>query len=91
MDATMTEELKEGLKESRKALEGYKWFGGQVLDALKALDEIEGYVDDPKPENKDRITGIVKEMKARLGQYASFVPALVETLDKLESWLETQP
>jgi hypothetical protein len=91
MDATMSEEIKEGIKESKKVLEGYKWFGGQVVEALNALDEIERYVDDPQPEDKDRITGIVKEMQARLGRFASFVPVLVETLAKLDEWLETQP
>jgi hypothetical protein len=91
MDIAMSEELKEGIKESKKVLEGFKWFGGQVLEALSALDEIESYVDNPQPENKGRITGIVKEMQARLGGYASFVPVLVETLKKLEAWLETQP
>lgn len=87
----MTEEIKHGIKESRKALEGYKWFGGPVLEALSALDEIEAYVDDPQPEKKGRINGIVGEMKSRLGRYASFIPVLVETLDKLEAWLEAQP
>ena len=91
MDAAMNEELKEGIRMSKKALEGYKWFGIQVQEALKALDEIDLYVDDPKPENKGRITGIVNEMRARLGSYAGFVPILVETLKKLEAWLETQP
>jgi hypothetical protein len=87
----MNEELKEGIRDSKKFLEGYKWFGSQVEEVLRALDEIDRYVDDPKPEDKDRITGIVKEMKARLGGYAGFVPTLVETLKKLEEWLETQP
>jgi hypothetical protein len=87
----MNEELKEGIQESKKLLDGYKWFGSQVEEALRALVEIDRYVDDPKPEDKDRITGIVKEMKARLGGYAGFVPALVETLNNLEEWLETQP
>lgn len=87
----MNKELKKGIRESKKALEGYKWFGSLVQEALKALDEIDRYVDDPKPEDKARITGIVKEMKAGLGPYARFVPVLVETLKKLEAWLETQP
>ena len=87
----MKEVLKEGIRESKKALEGYSWFGSLVKDALRALDEIDCYVDDPKPEDKDRITGIVNEMKAGLGPYAGFVPILVETLKKLEEWLETQP
>ena len=87
----MNEELKEGIRNSKKFLEGYKWFGSQVEEALRALDEIDRYVDDPKPKDKDRITGIIKEMKARLGGYAGFVPTLVETLKKLEEWLETQP
>ncbi len=87
----MKEELKEGIRESKKTLQGYSWFGSLVKDALRALDEIDRYVDDPKPEDKDRITGIVHEMKAGLGPYASFVPVVVETLKKLEEWLETQP
>ena len=91
MDTTMNEELKEGIKESKNVLEGYKWFGSQIEEALKALDEIDRYFDDPKPEDKEKITGIVKEMKTRIGGYASFVPVLVETLKKLEVWLETQP
>jgi len=91
MDATMIEDIKEGIKESKKVLEGFRWFGSMVGDAITALDEIDRYVDDPQPEGKDRITGIVKEMQARLGGYASFVPVLVETLKKLDTWLETQP
>ncbi len=87
----MKEELKEGIRESKKTLQGYSWFGSLVKDALRALDEIDRYVDDPKPEDKDRITGIVHEMKAGLRPYASFVPVVVETLKKLEEWLETQP
>jgi hypothetical protein len=87
----MKEELKEGIRESKKTLQGYSWFGSQIQDALRALDEIDRYVDDPKPEDKDRITEIVHEMKARLGAYASFVPVVVETLKKLEDWLKTQP
>jgi hypothetical protein len=86
----MNEELKEGIRESKNVLEGYKWFGSQVEEAMNALDEVDHYIDDPKPEDKDRITGIVKEMKARLGGYASFVPVLVETLKKIEEWLEAQ-
>ena len=91
MDAAMNEELKEGIRESRKVLEGYRWFGSQVQEALRALDEIERYVDDPEPEEKPRITGIVKEIKARLGPYKGFVPVLVDTLTKLDAWLEQQP
>jgi hypothetical protein len=87
----MTEELKEGIRESKKTLQGYSWFGSQIQDALRALDEIDRYVDDPKPEGKARIKGIVKEMQARLGGYASFVPVLVDTLKQLDTWLETQP
>ena len=87
----MIEELKKGIQESKKALEGYSWFGSLVQEALKALDEIDRYVDDPKPEEKARIVGIVKEMKAGLGPYTGFVPVLVETLKKIEEWLETQP
>ncbi len=87
----MIEELKKGIRESKKALEGYRWFGNLVQEALKALDEIDRYVDDPKPEEKARIDGIVKEMKAGLSPYAGFVPVLVETLKKIEEWLETQP
>jgi hypothetical protein len=86
----MKDELKEGIRESKKVLESYKWFGSQVEEGLNALDEVDRYIDDPKPDDKDRITGIVKEMKARLGGYAGFVPALVETLTNLEKWLETQ-
>jgi hypothetical protein len=91
MDAVMTEELKEGIKESKKALEGYRWFGSQVQEALNALDEIERYVDDPDPEEKARIAGIVKEAMARLGPYKGFVPVLIDTLTKLDAWLEQQP
>ena len=87
----MKEEIKEGIQESRKALEGYRWFGKLVQEAVNALDEIERYVDDPQPEEKPKIVGIVKEMKARIGPYKSFVPSLVETLTKLETWLELQP
>jgi hypothetical protein len=87
----MIEELNKGIRESKKALEGYSWFGSLVQEALKALDEIDCYVDDPKPEEKARIAGIVKEMKAGLGPYTGFVPVLVETLKKIEEWLETQP
>jgi hypothetical protein len=87
----MKEVLKEGIRESKKTLQGYSWFGSLVKDALRALDEIDRYVDDPKPEDKDRITGIVNEMKAGLGPYTGFVPILVETLKKLEEWLKTQP
>ena len=87
----MREELKVGIKESKKVLEGYKWFGSMVGEAINALDEVDRYVDDPQPEAKDRIKGIVKEMQARLGGYASFVPVLVETLKKLDTWLDTQP
>ena len=91
MDAAMNEEIKEGIKESKKVLEGYRWFGSMVGEAINALDEIDHYIDDPQPGYKLRITGIVKEMQARLGGYASFVPVLVETLKKLDTWLETQP
>ena len=91
MDTAMNEELKEGIQQSKKALEDYKWFGSQVQEALNALDEIERYVDDPKPEGKPRITGIVKEIKSRLGPYSGFVPVLVDTLTKLDAWLEQQP
>ena len=91
MDAAMNEELKEGIRESRKALEGFRWFGSQVQEALNALDEIERYVDDPKSDEKPRIAGIVREMKARLGPYSGFIPVLVKTLTKLEAWLEQQP
>ena len=87
----MREELKVGIKESKKVLEGYKWFGSMVGEAINALDEVDRYVDDPQPGAKDRIKEIVKEMQARLGGYASFVPVLVETLKKLDTWLETQP
>ena len=54
-------------------------------------NEIERYVDDPKPEEKPRIIGIVKEIKARIGPYKGFVPVLVDTLTKLDAWLEQQP
>ena len=91
MDTAMNMELKEGIQESKKALEGYRWFGSQVQEALNALDEIERYVDDPKPEEKTRITVILGEMKARLGPYSGFVPVLVDTLTKLDAWLEQQP
>ncbi len=87
----MKEELREGIRESRKTLEGYKWFGSQVQEALDALDEIERFVEDPKPEDKPRIAGIVREMKARLGPYSGFVRVLMETLAKLDAWLEQQP
>lgn len=87
----MKEELREGIRESRKTLEGYRWFGSQVQEALNALDEIERFVDDPKPEEKPRITVIGREMKARLGPYSGFVPVLMETLTKLNAWLEQQP
>ena len=87
----MKEELREGIRESRKALEGYRWFGSQIQEALNALDEIERFVDDPNPEEKPRITGIVREMKARLGPYSGFVRVLMETLTKLDTWLEQQP
>lgn len=91
MDATMNEELKGGIRESKKVLEGYRWFGSQVQEALNALDEIERYVNDPQPEEKPRIAGIVKEINARLGPYKGFVPVLVDTLTKLGAWLEQQP
>jgi hypothetical protein len=91
MDAAMNEELKAGIQESRKALQGFRWFGSQVQDAMNALDEIEQYIDDPQSELKPRIAGIVREMKARLGPYSSFLPVLVETLTKLDAWLEQQP
>jgi hypothetical protein len=91
MDVTLNEEMREGIRDSKKALEGYRWFGSQVQEALNALDEIERYVDDPKPEEKPRIAGIIKEMKARLGPYKGFVPVLVDTLTKLDAWLEQQP
>jgi hypothetical protein len=88
MDVTLNEEMREGIRDSKKALEGYSWFGSQVQEALNALDEIERYVDDPKPEEKPRIAWIIKEMKARLGPYKGFVPVLVKTLTKLDAWLE---
>ncbi len=87
----MKEELREGIRESRKTLEGYKWFGSQVQEALVALDEIERFVDDPKPDDKPRISRMVTEMKARLGPYSGFVRVLMETLTKLDAWLEQQP
>ena len=84
----MKEELREGIQESRKILEGYRWFGSQVQEALDALDEIERFVDDPKPEGKPRIAGVVREMRARLSPYSGFVRVLMETLTKLDAWLE---
>jgi len=87
----MKEERREGIQESRKALEGYRWFGSQVQEALDALDEIERFVDDPKPEDKPRIEGMVREMKVRLGPYSGFIRVLMETLTKLDAWLEQQP
>ena len=61
-----------------------------IQQALGALDEIERYVDDPQPEKKPRIAGIVKEMNARIGPYKGFVPVLVKTLMKLDAWLDEQ-
>ena len=85
------EEIREGIRESRKALEGFRWFGSMIKEALNALDEIELYVEDPQPEKKPRISGIVKEMNARIGPYKGFLPILVNTLMKLDEWLDGQP
>ena len=84
------EEIREGIRESRKALEGFRWFGSMIKEALNALDEIELYVDDPQSEEKPRISGIVKEMIARIGPYKGFVPVLVKTLANLDTWLKEQ-
>jgi hypothetical protein len=84
-------EIREGIRESRKTLKGFRWFGIMVQEALKALDEIELYVDDPQPEEKPRIARIVKEMNERIGPYKGFVPVLVKTLTKLDAWLKDQP
>ncbi len=86
----MIEAIKEGLQDSRKALNGYRWFGSLVEEALSALDEIARYVDEPQPEDKGRITSIVQEMRGRMGPYSGFVPVLVDTLKKLEVWLEIE-
>ena len=61
-----------------------------IQQALGALDEIERYVDDPQPEKKPRIAGIVKEMNVRIGPYKGFVPVLVKTLMKRDAWLDEQ-
>ncbi len=85
------EELKQGILESRQTLETYRWFGNQVQEALDALDEIEKYIDNPKPEERQRIFRILEEMKHRLSSYKRFVPVLIETIKNIENWFKEKP
>ncbi|MGD2201209.1 MAG: hypothetical protein PVJ38_06240 [Candidatus Bathyarchaeota archaeon] len=85
----MTEELKGELQKSKRVLENYRWFGKRVEEAIAALDIIDRYIDDPTPEERPRIVEIVTQMREELGPYKGFVPVVVDTMSKVQEWLDT--
>lgn len=77
------------MAESKALLEDYRSEGQFVMDAIDALNRLDGLLAEPTDENLAKTVDIIEKLKLEIDRLKGCVPSVADTVDQLDRWLGT--